>query len=213
MTNNDVIKVLSDTKKLLNTMDCEHIEKLFRIITGMPKETDTTNNFWPILFCVPYLRKNVKQLLNSYIETPHVVDCFTHKQMKQIYEIIGDYNYYPVCQLCGQPIKINSESSKHIKASSPTAFSWDHIFPKSLGGTTDLRNLQPAHKLCNNLKGSKIPEEQHVHYDINVNINMAIGCPECVEYCEKQKRKKTQQNLRKQDAFCHKQRNYRCRGY
>ena len=211
MTNNEAIKILTDIKKLINTMDREHVEKLFRIIIGEPEKNNESIIYATTFFGLLDLRKFVKHLISECIDAPHTVDRLTHKQMKQIYEVAGDYNYYPVCQLCGKPIVIDSNSKKHTKASNPMAFSWDHIFPRSLGGTTDLRNLQPAHKFCNNLKGSNIPEEQHVHYDISININMKLGCPECLECSEKQKRKKIRQALRKQDSWCHKQRSQRRR--
>lgn len=33
------------------------------------------------------------------------------------------------------------------------ATSADHLIPRTLGGSDDLENLRPAHKLCNQLRG------------------------------------------------------------
>lgn len=41
----------------------------------------------------------------------------------------------------------------------------DHIFPKSLGGTDDIKNLALAHKLCNSKRGNGYNEIFFKHYD------------------------------------------------
>ncbi len=203
MTSDEVYQILKDLEKLLCTMDREHTEKLFQTFIGdLHGKTKT-------ILPLPELRKTIKNLIHCCMKMPHPVNWFSYKQMKRIYEIVGDYDYYPVCGLCGEKIKINSETAKNTKTSNHWSFSWDHILPKSLGGETSLKNLQPAHKICNNHKGNgqttcKTPENYRAHYDVNININMNIGCQECIKCAQRQKRKKTRYNLRKQDSWCHK---------
>ena len=48
------------------------------------------------------------------------------------------------CAICGLSIEDDGDVSV------------DHIIPKSLGGGDIENNLQPAHKLCNTLKGSRV---------------------------------------------------------
>ena len=199
MTNDEVRQVLKKADRLLGSMDRVHVERLFQAFIGdLQGNTKTT-------FSLSELRKAVRNLIHNCIDMPHPVDWLSHKQMKRIYKILGDYECYPVCGLCGKPIKIDSVSLKINNASYPLIFSWDHIIPKSWGGATVLRNLQPAHKICNNHKGRNIPEEYRIHYDISVNTSMKVDCPACSEICDKQKSKTAQYvNLRKQDSWCHK---------
>lgn len=49
---------------------------------------------------------------------------------------------YPVCYLCGKPIKKQSEVSQ------------DHCIARSSGGPTIESNLVVSHSRCNSLKGS-----------------------------------------------------------
>ncbi|MBO7696941.1 MAG: HNH endonuclease [Methanobrevibacter sp.] len=48
---------------------------------------------------------------------------------------------YPICYLCGEPIKKENELTQ------------EHLLPKSKGGTSSPRNLAPAHKVCNQKRG------------------------------------------------------------
>ena len=50
------------------------------------------------------------------------------------------------CWLCGKPIMTDHEFTK------------DHKIPLSKGGTSELKNLFPAHKRCNSLKADRIIE-------------------------------------------------------
>lgn len=49
---------------------------------------------------------------------------------------------YPICHLCGLPIKKQNEVSQ------------DHLICRSIGGPTTEENLSLAHRLCNNRRGS-----------------------------------------------------------
>lgn len=51
-----------------------------------------------------------------------------------------------VCGICEKPI---------LKTHGNMGISVDHIKPKSLGGTGESQNLQPAHSICNRIKGNK----------------------------------------------------------
>lgn len=42
--------------------------------------------------------------------------------------------------------------------SNPEFATWDHIVPKSKGGTNDRSNVKLAHRRCNELRGNSDPE-------------------------------------------------------
>jgi 5-methylcytosine-specific restriction endonuclease McrA len=48
------------------------------------------------------------------------------------------------CWLCGQPMRMDVDLGRH-----PLAASWDHITPRSKGGTRGQDNLMLAHRRCN----------------------------------------------------------------
>jgi 5-methylcytosine-specific restriction endonuclease McrA len=50
-------------------------------------------------------------------------------------------DYQGICGLCMQPVKF-------------ARMTIDHIKPLSLGGLHEYANVQPAHSLCNHIKGS-----------------------------------------------------------
>lgn len=55
------------------------------------------------------------------------------------------------CALCGQAINYD------LAAGDPMSFEVDEIVPISLGGSaTDITNLQPAHRICNQKKGNRM---------------------------------------------------------
>ena len=55
------------------------------------------------------------------------------------------------CAICGGPIDYD------LPAGDPMSFEVDEIVPVSLGGSElDWTNLQPAHRVCNQRKGTKI---------------------------------------------------------
>lgn len=77
-------------------------------------------------------------------------------QVKELYRIAMFLGYPPVCPGCGMPIATIGE------------FSWDHIYPRSKGGSSYLSNLQPMHKTCNTLKSDMIDDWHEVcalHYE------------------------------------------------
>src|SRR5215470_1935111 len=54
------------------------------------------------------------------------------------------WKYARNCWLCGMPFI------------SKTDISADHVIPIAMGGTNELDNLAPAHKICNAKRGSKL---------------------------------------------------------
>lgn len=55
------------------------------------------------------------------------------------------------CALCGAPIDYS------LPARHPLSFEVDEIIPVSLGGSElEWANLQPAHRICNELKGNRV---------------------------------------------------------
>ncbi|UVK60176.1 HNH endonuclease [Arthrobacter phage Kels] len=47
------------------------------------------------------------------------------------------------CHLCGLPINPGQQSA-------------DHLLPRKYGGSNELSNLRPAHRLCNSKRGAKL---------------------------------------------------------
>lgn len=60
--------------------------------------------------------------------------------------------YGRVCWLCGRPIP-------EVPWPDPWSFTRDHVVPRSKGGTGDIKNLRPAHKVCNESRGNSPKEE------------------------------------------------------
>lgn len=57
-----------------------------------------------------------------------------------------------ICAICGKPV------DKTLKYPDPMSATVDHIIPVSQNGDpSSLDNLQLAHRVCNGMKGSKIP--------------------------------------------------------
>lgn len=63
-------------------------------------------------------------------------------QLNRHYRILIRQGNYPVCYLCGKPVKRQEEVSS------------DHIIAKSCSGKTIPENLAPVHKICNSKKGN-----------------------------------------------------------
>lgn len=66
------------------------------------------------------------------------------------------------CALCGKPIDYDApykltDQRTGKKRVNPAAYVLDEIIPVSKGGSPyDMRNVQPAHAMCNARKGDKI---------------------------------------------------------
>ena len=107
MTNNEIKNTLKEASRLINTMDKAHAKDLLKVLMDALCDKNSAS------FLFIDIRKTVKKLLNDFIKKDHVNNYLTRKHMKQIFMLMGDYNVYPVCKLCGKPIKINSGNQKH----------------------------------------------------------------------------------------------------
>ena len=58
-----------------------------------------------------------------------------------------------ICQICGQPVPYDKTPEN------PMGATIDHIVPLSKGGRHMRSNCQLAHRLCNSIKGNKVPHE------------------------------------------------------
>lgn len=194
MTNNEIKETLRTASRLVNTMDKEHARNLLKILMDAQCKDNCAS------FVYIDIRKTVRKLLSDLVKTDHVNNHLSRRQMKRIFAIMGDYEVYPVCKLCGQPIKITTGTNQceHLD------FSWDHQMPKSKGGANDLSNLQPTHKICNNLRGTKPLYSRHYKLKIKINIDVELGMDNIWDSNDTP-RHITVCGLRKQDSWCHKQ--------
>lgn len=193
MTNNEIRQVLQQASNLVPSMDKDHVKELLKTLTN-----NAHNKNLCAFFLFMDVKKKVKHILAELIKADHVNNKISRGQLKHIYAIMGDYNYFPLCQLCHEPIKINSDTMQHINQSQPLMFTWDHIKPKAFGGSYDLANMQPAHKICNNKRGTKPLYRRH--YKLKIKIDIDINLDDC-----NPKYRPSRFGLRKQDGWCHKQ--------
>lgn len=97
-------------------------------------------------------------------------------QVKELYRIATFLGFAPVCPGCGLPISNIGD------------FSWDHIWPRSKGGSDDLHNLQPMHKVCNSFKSDVVINWQEI---------CALHSSVVIEKSKDKKKKKTKKNKKK----------------
>ena len=166
MTNKDIYDVLYDTRLVVDRMSKEKIKQILEILMSIQRKHRC------VFFNSADLVKYTKKLLTSFMKCNNLVAVFNRKKMRRLYTILADYLVYPICQLCGKPIKQYS-NNKH-----PMEFSWDHKIPKSLGGPSELYNLQPTHKLCNNRKGNDTLFAIHYEIDVVVGANGNVNVTE-----------------------------------
>ena len=89
-------------------------------------------------------------------------DQVTKRHLKKIYALLIAMGHYPVCPWCKEHIyNIND-------------FTWDHIVPKSAGGTDTIDNLQPMHKICNNESKNDVSYQGEYTYNIKNNLEETI---------------------------------------
>ena len=198
MTNTEIRQVLEKTNSIVNSMDKTHLKELLKTLATNPHNGTVCNTS----FLFMDIKKTVRKLLSDLIKADHVNNKISRSQLKHIYAVLGDYGHYPTCQLCHEPIKINTDTIQHASQSQPMMFSWDHIKPKSMGGSYDLANMQPAHKLCNNLRGTKPLYKRHYKLKIKIDIDIAALDEERIA---NPKYRPSRFGLRKQDSWCHKQ--------
>ena len=203
MTDSEIKKTLKDILVLTNSMDPEHLNRLLKVLL-----INTQEGFEVSCPDDPHkLRKATKKIITRRLNKKHVIKSFNHKQMKKIYTIMGDYGRFPTCKICGRPININSQIvCDTIIQHTPEEFSWDHIYPKSFGGSDELINLQATHKLCNNRKADKIKTTGH--YVVNIQVDLV---PVGRMNIKRNKKIDIKMQLRKQDSWCHKYKDNRIR--
>lgn len=61
-----------------------------------------------------------------------------------------------VCGICDEPVVSKATGANRIAKGGKGSVTVDHIIPLSWGGEDELHNMQPAHGLCNQLKGNQI---------------------------------------------------------
>ncbi len=184
MTNEEIYDVLSDVYRVVDIAGKDKVKRIYRILFSNKKETSLCGG----KYCG--LVQHTKNILSDFMNQKNLVDIFDKKQIKSLYSILSEYQIYPICPLCGHAIKRYS-NNKH-----PDEFSWDHITPKSLGGSSDIYNLQPTHKECNNRKGNDMLYHAHYNIEIIVNINFSVNMAKKDKRCHKK-------NLRKKDYLQH----------
>ena len=203
MTDSEIRKTLKDILILTNSMDAEHLNQLLQtLLINNQVSFDT-----PLPANPQGLRNATKKMIVRRLRKKHPIKLFNHKQMKKIYTIMGDYGRFPTCKICGRPININSQIvCDTIIQHTPEEFSWDHIYPKSFGGSDELINLQATHKLCNNRKADKIKTTGH--YVVNIQVDLV---PVGRMNIKRNKKIDIKMQLRKQDSWCHKYKDNRIR--
>ena len=193
MTSDEIKETLQEILELAKNMDKEHLKKILKIL--MISQQKNRSDLLP----TAGLRNNVNKAINDCMKKDHLEKTFTCHQMKQIYQIMGDYGYYPTCKLCGQPVKIDTKTSRNSLRYAPLEFSWDHIYPKSLGGSNDLVNMQVAHKACNNTRGNTLLESEH--YVINITVNF-MSFNSLQNHDRSKKYNRRYGKLRKRNSWC-----------
>lgn len=99
-----------------------------------------------------YIKRDYRLNASRYLKHAHLRNA----RLKLVeYEEVEPIKVYErdgwVCQLCGQPVKRETEI-KH----DPEMASLDHIIPISHGGSHTYGNLQCSHLRCNLAKGNRI---------------------------------------------------------
>ncbi|MCR9193173.1 MAG: HNH endonuclease [Hyphomonas sp.] len=61
-----------------------------------------------------------------------------------------------LCALCKKPMLRNRFEAPHARVWAKQRATFDHIIPRSKGGSDAAANLQLAHARCNRIKGNKL---------------------------------------------------------
>lgn len=182
MTNKDIYEILYDTRRILDSAGKDKVKQIYRILLSGKKKHRCV--FLNSADLVQY----TKEWLTNFMKDPNLITSFNKSQIKSLYSILSEFHIYPVCPLCNKEIK------KYSNNKYPNEFTWDHIIPKSLGGSGDLYNLQPTHKECNNSKGNDMLYHAHYNIEVVVNINFSMDMA-------KHDKHHSGKNLRKKDYW------------
>jgi 5-methylcytosine-specific restriction endonuclease McrA len=69
--------------------------------------------------------------------------------------------YGPVCQICIRWKRTGRVTIIDLTVDNgPLSYSVDHIIARADGGSNGLKNKQPAHRICNEVKGSKLDNQR-----------------------------------------------------
>lgn len=213
MTNNEVKSILKCVDDLMPRMEKSQVKTLMKILIGAQVQKPCAS------FLYIDIRKLTKKLIHDTMKLERVNRLISRKQMKKIYDILFQYHVYPMCKLCNQPIRyLDSKAVQDDPKKNQLAFSWDHIKPKSEGGSYKLSNMQPTHKICNNRRGTDPIEDEKTKKKRRktgedmpeLHIKITLDTEELVDPEVKIYRSR-HFGLRKQDGWCHKQCCRQCR--
>lgn len=122
------------------------------------------------------------------IETIHTTSRL--ERIRIIRERDGVLCFHPDCR---KPFKFLTHDFNLVPENLPLLedITFDHWYPRSLGGTWDVENLRLMHKRCNALKGDKVPNEDGSvpgpRNEMNADARRALKksqrakvCPQCL---------------------------------
>jgi hypothetical protein len=92
-----------------------------------------------------------KYLTETFPHVDYAVKQLKPKKKQELIKQFWKCKKYRRCGICDNPLDIR------VPFPNTDSVVLDHIYPRSLGGTNDLSNLQLAHKRCNERKNANYP--------------------------------------------------------
>ncbi len=159
MTADDVRDLLRTIYLHAETLDKKHVKSLYNMLIAKGVKI-------PREHC-----KDAGWILGQMVDC---ADVLNKQNIKGLYRIAIKYDLAPKCWGCNEPIDDIRD------------FSWDHVYPHCCGGSDELYNLVPMHKVCNERKGAQI-----IEMVINIQYTVVVEPQEkLIERKEKRKHKK-----------------------